>query len=196
VENGSVLLGPTTKQNSPYMPLGSSKAAAAKATAEARKSAAPITSASKTDKPAQTPVSKTEPPQPPATQVARVNIPAEASHGSVAPTSAVSSRKQASAPGSDAYVASGVVILDSTETAVERKPDPALLSLQTRLQKRMAQACGKPAKGIEVTAETPTKIRIRMKARTTPEAEEVSKKILQLPELVPIDVSLDVVIAP
>jgi len=73
---------------------------------------------------------------------------------------------------------------------------PALLALQKRLQQRIAAVCKKPAKDVEVTARYDKNVHILVKAATTQEAETLSGKVLQLPELEPFEVSLDIAVGP
>jgi hypothetical protein len=147
-------------------------------------------------KPAKQPVAPAEPAKPQTALVA-AEKPAPAPPTKPAVTvPAVSSHKKPSTSGADSYVSSGVVILDSTETMVQPKVKPALLALQTRFQQRIALACAKPTKEVAVVAQSEKSLHVRVKARSTKEAEELSSKVFQLPELEPFEVSLDILVGP
>jgi len=92
------------------------------------------------------------------------------------------------------YVTNGVILLSGSANNELFNSNPSLRALQTRLQQRIAAACGKSSNDIEVTATTETNVSVRVRARSTLEGEELSNRIFQLPELGPCQVSLDVVV--
>jgi hypothetical protein len=92
------------------------------------------------------------------------------------------------------YVTNGVILLsDSTEDRLSEL-NPALAALQTRLRQRIADICGKTSRDVEVRAITETQVAVRVRANSTLEGEELSNRIMQLPELRPCQVSLDVLV--
>jgi hypothetical protein len=92
------------------------------------------------------------------------------------------------------YVTNGVILFSDSAHEDLLKSNPALAALQTHLQQRIAAACGKSSKDIEVKATTETELAVRVKANSTLEGEELSNRIFQLPELGPCQVSLDVLV--
>jgi hypothetical protein len=92
------------------------------------------------------------------------------------------------------YVTSGVILFSDPATRRGQPASPALAALQTQLQQRIAAACGRPSRDVEVTAVTETNLSVRVKANSTLEGEEFSNRIFQLPELGPCQVSLDVLV--
>jgi hypothetical protein len=119
------------------------------------------------------------------------------------------------APALHPYVATGMALLEVPEPLVEAKPvmpvppprpstlaAPAptmnpltktkLVGVQVQMQRSIAQACGKSMREVEVQALSDTKLVVRVKAHDNREAEQLSSKIFQLPELEPYEVSLDI----
>jgi hypothetical protein len=92
------------------------------------------------------------------------------------------------------YVTNGVILFSDSANEDHASPNPALKALQTRLQQRIAAACGKASSDVEVTAAAETTVTVRVKARSTLEGEELSNQIFRLPELAPCQVSLDIVV--
>lgn len=61
-----------------------------------------------------------------------------------------------------------------------------------RLRGRIEAVCGKLAKDMEVKPDSPTSLQVRFKVRTAEDGERLGMKIMQMPELAPYKVSLDV----
>jgi hypothetical protein len=92
-----------------------------------------------------------------------------------------------------AYVASGVITYEEPAPA---KPvshsDPATARLKDRIQ----TACGHAGKNVEVHASSGNRLTIKVQCATREEGERLSKQILELRELAPYEVSLDVKLVP
>lgn len=92
------------------------------------------------------------------------------------------------------YVTNGVILFSEPANENLMNANPALRALQVHLQQRIAAVCGKSSNDVEVTAVTETNVTVRVRARSTLEGEDLSNRIFQLPELVPCQVSLDVLV--
>jgi hypothetical protein len=92
------------------------------------------------------------------------------------------------------YVTNGVILFADAGDDRHAQANPALAALQTHLRQRIADVCGKTSRDVEVHAVTETEVAVRVKANSTLEGEELSNRILQLPELGPCQVSLDVLV--
>ena len=92
------------------------------------------------------------------------------------------------------YVTNGVILLSDLGDERHAQSNPALAALQSRLRQRIANVCGKTTRDVEVSAVTETEVAVRLKANSTLEGEELSNRIMQLPELGPCQVSLDVLV--
>jgi hypothetical protein len=131
--------------------------------------------------------------------------------------SAPAPKPQATSNSSGSYVASGVVTFDAPAPApkveprvpvpaprVERRAEanaspkatPSQIQLQTRIQQRIAAACGKPTEDVLVSITGERNVLVRVKAQNTQEGETLSAKILQLAELGPYEVALDIAVMP
>lgn len=92
------------------------------------------------------------------------------------------------------YVTEGYVRIetDARGKSVIPQGTPAQPKPQAALVKRIQDACGKSAREVEVTPESPTSLRVRFTVRNFADAERVSKQILKLPDLLPYQVSFEV----
>jgi hypothetical protein len=107
-----------------------------------------------------------------------------------------------------AYVASGVVTYEEAAPVkpVPAKPapaksapakpaqplDPATKALKDRIQ----SACGRTGKNVEVQTSPGNHLTIKVQCTTREEGERLSKQILEVPDLAPYEVSLDVKVVP
>ena len=90
--------------------------------------------------------------------------------------------------GSAGYVTSGVVVI-SEPAPPPRRRDPA--RLPAGLQERLQSVCGSRAE-VRAVARSATNLRIELKTRSPAEAERLTNILLNLPELRPFKVDMDV----
>jgi hypothetical protein len=93
------------------------------------------------------------------------------------------------------YVSSGVVVFESTETAVQPSR-PARLAWHGSVQQKIATACHKKVQDVEVSPLSKTELLIRVKAHNKDEADHIANQIFQMPELTPYQVSLETPLVP
>jgi hypothetical protein len=79
-----------------------------------------------------------------------------------------------------------------SERAVAPTLQPARMSLPERLQQLIAKTCNKPVQDVHVTVLSAGKLAVRIKASAAPECESLSKRIFEIPELTPFQVSLEI----
>ncbi len=115
------------------------------------------------------------------------DVPAAAAAVPRAPQRAVEANKES--PG---YASTGVVILSEPTPTVGRSPSSPL---PAGLQERLQQACGKRAE-VRAVARSATQLRLDLKAHTATEAERLTNVLLNLPELRPFKVDVDVTLIP
>jgi len=93
-----------------------------------------------------------------------------------------------------AYVASGVITYEEApaKSAPVARTDPSIAHLKDRIQ----SICGNVGKNVELHASTGNRLTIRVQCATREEGERLSKRILEMPQLAPYEVSLDVKLVP
>jgi hypothetical protein len=102
----------------------------------------------------------------------------------------------------EAYMTTGVVNYLSEEPLPEKTAPPAPkkvpppprpeASSTTWIQRKIEMVCGPTASYVEVTSQGPKVLQVRLSVRTEDEAKRLSRKILDMPELVPYEVDLNV----
>lgn len=90
------------------------------------------------------------------------------------------------------YVASGVMLVEGEE--IVPKVAPARLAA-TELKTRIEKACGGRARDVLVTYRPDGAVGIRVRVANAAQADELSTRILSMPELIPHEVRLDVQLA-
>jgi hypothetical protein len=111
-----------------------------------------------------------------------------------APTQPARGQKPPAIVRTGPYVTNGVILLPDLGDGRQSQANPTLAVLQSRLRQRIADVCGKASRDVEVSAVTATEVAVRVRANSTLEGEELSNRIMQLPELGPCQVSLDVLV--
>jgi hypothetical protein len=98
------------------------------------------------------------------------------------------------APAEGSYVSTGVISYEYGLTAPSptRHADPFV----SRLRERIDAICGGPGKSVEIQATGEKRLMIRVQCATREEGERLSRRILQLRELAPYEVSLDIKLVP
>ncbi|HEY1858819.1 MAG TPA: hypothetical protein VGG61_00585 [Gemmataceae bacterium] len=99
-----------------------------------------------------------------------------------------------SEPPEGAYVASGVITYD--EAPAKSAPVSRMDSSVARLKDRVQSVCGHAGKNVEVHASPGNRLTIKVQCATREEGERLSKQILELRELAPYEVSLDMKLVP
>jgi hypothetical protein len=92
-------------------------------------------------------------------------------------------------------VTSGVVVV-SNEDSPQAVPEVAAASLEDLLKQRVAMACGPAGRDLEVVLRSTTHVTVDLKASNRATAQQLSRKVLQLPELEPYRVSLKIQVEP
>jgi osmotically-inducible protein OsmY len=101
---------------------------------------------------------------------------------------------QSAAAAGGGYVCDGVVFFDMSEPLPEHKQPSTPTSQYKALEERIALACGKAPKDVEITSIAEKNLVIRVKARADAEGQILANKILQLTELRPYQVSLEIAV--
>jgi osmotically-inducible protein OsmY len=102
------------------------------------------------------------------------------------------SERHSAAPAEGSYVASGVITYEAPSA-------PSASRIKTNLAKLKEQiggVCGSAAKHVEIESLGGSRLMIRMECSTREEGERLSRKVLQMRELAPYEVSLEMKIAP
>jgi len=81
-----------------------------------------------------------------------------------------------------------------SEPLPEHKQPATPTSQYKALEERIALACGKAPKDVEITSIAEKNLVIRVKARADAEGQILANKILQLTELRPYQVSLEIAV--
>src|SRR5262249_5529746 len=89
------------------------------------------------------------------------------------------------------------VIRGETEPRGRTPPPPpkAAAKAPPALKKRIEQACGRTARELAIAEDAPQSLSIRFAVRSQADAQKVTQQILQIPELVPYQVSFEVRVA-
>jgi hypothetical protein len=127
-----------------------------------------------------------------ATKASANGVVAAAARSSEKSPTRVDSGSHSTSPAEGSYVASGVI-------TYEAPPANAAPRIQTNLAKLKDQiggVCGGAAKHVEIESLGGSRLMIRMECSTRDEGERLSRKVLQMRELAPYEVSLEMKIVP
>jgi hypothetical protein len=98
------------------------------------------------------------------------------------------------------YVSSGYMKVEmdakGKATPVPAPKAPPLTKPQANLVKRIEQTCGRMARNVEVQSESATVLQVSFTVAELGEAERVSRQVMQIPELLPYQVTFAVHVAP
>lgn len=93
------------------------------------------------------------------------------------------------------HVSTGVIRLEGTPGGAIPQPTFAASRLRATLQQRIAAACGRSLKDVDVTMVSDTKVTVLLRVRDQKDAEALAARVFATPELEAYEVSLDVQLA-
>jgi hypothetical protein len=143
------------------------------------------------------PVSEPSPPAPVASPTLPPNTGASTpptAKPEARPVAVLSAKKPAPAIPAAPYVTTGEVTIE--EEPPPAPPPPTDRRIPPQLRSRIEAVCEGKARGVEITARSEKELRILLQIASAADAPRLSAKVLNLPELGPYDVDLDVQITP
>ncbi len=91
---------------------------------------------------------------------------------------------------------SGTAVVEVGEEAKEPLSEAELAQLQARLEQQIETLCGGKDRDVGVIVDSPTRLLVSIKTNNLGEVGQLADKILNLPELGPFQVSLEVQVVP
>jgi osmotically-inducible protein OsmY len=120
----------------------------------------------------------------------------EAAESPPEPRSLVPPKKSEPTISEKPYESKGVATLEDPDGEDEPVSPPVPATVAQRMKECIEKACAGKGRNVEVTVRSANSLMVRLKARNTTEGASLSKKILDLPELGPYQVNLEVKVAP
>jgi hypothetical protein len=94
------------------------------------------------------------------------------------------------------YVTNGVAVFMDSDPAPQVPSRPGPTSLQARMTRAIENTCGSAAREVEVIVRSNNSLLVRFKVHSATEGERLSQQVLQMPELGPYQVNLEVKVSP
>jgi hypothetical protein len=127
-----------------------------------------------------------------ATKASTSSVVAAAARSSEKSPTKVDSESHSAVPADGSYVASGVI----TYEAPSASATPRIKTNLAKLKEQIGGVCGGAAKHVEIESLGGSRLMIRMECAARDEGERLSRKVLQMRELAPYEVSLEMKIVP
>jgi hypothetical protein len=127
-----------------------------------------------------------------ATKASASGVVAAAARTSDRSPTKVESGSHSAGPAEGSYVASGVI----TYEAPPANAAPHIKTNLAKLKEQIGGVCGGAARHLEIDSLGGSRLMIRMECSTREEGERLSRKVLQMRELAPYEVSLETKVVP